>query len=179
MIDLDDPVWSDLRHCYGSGDDIPPKLRRIESSKTLSAAFWSDLTNTLCHQCTIGSASIATFPHLVRIAGENVKVKKSFDSLQLAATILTLALGPQNKMPKMDKPLRVPFQQAIVDGRQIVMSMYDNKRNSLQASMLYLGIVAAFDLRADISCLLQELCMGAHDCPKCEETVAMIDLCTW
>lgn len=179
MIDLDDPIWSELNHCYGSGEDVPPNLRQIETSKKLSAAFWDDFTNTLCHQNTIGTASIAAFPHLVRIAGDDVTSRKAFDSLQLAATILMLALGPENKLPKMDNSLQAPFCQAITDGRRIVMAMYDQKRRTVKDSMLYLGMVAAFDMRADISCLLSELCLGWHDCPQCEERIEMDDLCNW
>lgn len=179
MIALDDPIWSELAHAYGDGSDIPPQLIRIETRKSLSKKFWDDLTNTLCHQCTIGTASLAAFPHLVRMAGDHSQSKKGFQCLELASLILMLALGPENKIPRMRKELSVPFRNAIADGRRVVMEMYDQKRRTLKDNMLYLSMVAIFDRRADIGSLLGELCLGWYDCPKCEERIEIDELCTW
>ncbi len=179
MLKLDDPAWKELWHCYGDGSDVPPKLLRIENSEALSRAFWDDFSNMLCHQCTIGTASIAAFPHLVRIAGSDARSKKALHCMELAALILTLALGPENQLPKLEKRLDKPFRQAIAEGRPILLSMYDQKRRSMESNMRYLGMIAAFDLRADIASFLSEVRLGWLDCPRCEAHIEINDLCTW
>ena len=179
MIDLHDPLWRTLTHAHGDGFDVPSQLKRIETSATLGKKFWDNFTNTLCHQCTIGSASLAAFPHLVRIAKNNSHNKKGLDCIQLASLILMYALGPENKIPKLQKELDAPFRDAINDGRNVVIEMYDQKRRTVEENMLYLSMVAIFDLRADIGNVLGELCLGWCDCPKCEERVSFDDLSHW
>lgn len=179
MIELDDPVWRTLRHAHGDGDDVASQLRRIEKSNSLPKKFWDDFTTTLCHQCTIGTASLAAFPHLVRIAGSHPHDRKGAECLQLASLILMFALGPENKVPKLPKMLDAPFRHAIRDGRKVVMEMYDRKRRTTEDFMLYLSIVAIFDRRADLGNVLGELSLGWYDCPKCEERIAFGDLCLW
>jgi hypothetical protein len=145
----------------------------------LPKTFWDDFSNVLCHQCTIGTASIAAFPHLVRIAGLDPKSKRALHCMELASLILTLTLGQENQLPKLDKPLDKPFRQAISEGRQILLSMYDQKRRTLASNLRYLGMIAAFDRRADIASFLSEVGQGWLDCPRCEARIEINDLCTW
>ncbi len=97
----------------------------------------------------------------------------------LASLILTLALGPESKVPKLERRLDKPFCKAISDGRQILWSMYDQKRRSIESNFRYLGMIAAFDMRADISSFLGEVSLGWFDCPRCEARVDINDLPTW
>lgn len=171
MIELDDPIWEDLRHCYGPGTGIPEQLRRIETAKRLSKAFWDDLCNTLCHQCTVGTASFAAFPHLVRIAGDNVGNQKGFDLIKLASIILSYTLGPENKLPRMDKFLRVPFRDAILEGQKIIVMMLFQKKRSFRETMDFLSVIAAFDSHVDAALLLVEFRDKHLDCPECGERI--------
>ena len=179
MLALDDPIWSELSHCYRDGSDVPEKLSRIEASDRLPRKFWDDFTNLLCHQCTIGTASLAAFPHLVRIAGTCPQEKKATDCINLASFILMLALGPDNRLPRMPRTIARAFRDAISDGRKTLLKMYGCKRRTMKDQMLYLSAVATFDQRADIGSILGELCLGWFDCPKCETRVVLSELPTW
>lgn len=171
MLDLDDPLWNDLRHCYGSGQDIPPKLRLIESRKRLSRKFWDQLCNTLCHQCTVGTASLAAFPHLVRIAGQNSDNQKGFESIKLASIILSYTMGPENQLPRMDKTLRDPFRQAMREGQRVIAAMLFQRKRDFRQTMDFLSVIAAFDSHVDAALLLAEFCDGWIDCPQCGERI--------
>ncbi len=172
MLAFDDPRWEKTRHCYGSGKEIPKTLRKIETARSLKKAFWDDFGNTLCHQCTIGSASIAAFPHLVRIADDNYKNAKGFDSLKLASLVLIFTIGPENQIPKMDSFLRKPFAKAIEDGKNVICKMLPLRgRPRYQNTMNFLEIIAAFDGRSEIAMLLATMQNGWFDCPRCEERI--------
>ncbi|MEV7007336.1 hypothetical protein [Streptosporangium sp. NPDC051022] len=58
--------WSSLSHAYGSAEDIPSLLDRIETDP--SDEDWSGLRSALCHQGTVYSASFAALPRLTAIA---------------------------------------------------------------------------------------------------------------
>jgi hypothetical protein len=72
MLLLDDPLWRQLQHAYGSAADIPPLLRALELSPEpiadSQAEPWFSLWSSLCHQDDVYTASYAAVPHLVRIA---------------------------------------------------------------------------------------------------------------
>ncbi len=57
--------WSSLSHAYGSADDTPRLLARLQQGdkQALSSLFGS-----ICHQGSVYSASFAAAPYLVRIA---------------------------------------------------------------------------------------------------------------
>lgn len=179
MIDLDDPIWANLTHSYGSGAGIPKEIRHIETSKKPTAKFWDELGNILCHQCTVGTASYAAFPHLVRIASENPNSQKGFDSLKLAALILTFTVGPENKIPRMTKNLSVPFRKAVSDGQEIVSSIMFSKKRNFRDTMLILAIAGVFSNQADIFLLLGTMRDGWFDCPSCEDRVETGRMYTW
>jgi len=191
MIALNDPIWTELRHPYGAATEIPIQLRRIENAKRLSKRFWDDFGNTLCHQCSIGSASIAALPHLVRIAADNQGTRKAYNALDLAALILACATEPKNTIPKMEElldtenpkfiaecaeSLALPLKKAVDQGREVLAEMIFEKRKSYTDTMNYLAMVAAFDLRADAAAVLWGLRYERFDCPRCENEVSVHEL---
>ena len=174
MLDLDDPAWTETAHCYGSGENIPPYIRRIEVSKSLSKSFWDEFENILCHQCTLGTASYAAFPHLVRIAIEKRATPVGLKCLDLASLILGLALAPENKLPKMDRKILVPFRDAMKSGRSLVSEIYLNVApKSWQESIQFLSISAAFMGYGDISLMLDDMSGGTIYCNECEHEIDM------
>lgn len=179
MIELDDPIWAELTHCYGSGSGIPNHIRHIESTKRPTPKFWDELGNALCHQCTVGTASVAAFPHLVRIASENHMSQKGFESLKLAALILAFTIGPENKIPRMPKKLGEPFRKAISDGQVLVSAMVFQKKRDFADTMDMLAIVGVFSFQADTFLLLGSMRDGWFDCPACEERVETGTMYTW
>ena len=174
MIDLDDPTWALTSHCYGSGSNVPSFLRRIENGNSLSKKFWDEFTNILCHQCTLGSASFAAFPHLVRIASEQKGTAKGAKSLKLAALILGLALAPENKLPRLDPKLGKPFREAIQVGRSLIAELYVNRKSgSWKDAIEFLSTAAAFMEYGDISLMLGEMSSGSVYCEECENEIDM------
>jgi hypothetical protein len=174
MLDLDDPLWKETSHCYGSGENIPPFIRRIEKSKSLPKSFWDELGNILCHQCTLGTASHAAFPHLVRIAREKHGTPLGLQCLDLASLILGLTLAPKNKMPKMDRRLLLPFRDAMKSGRLLVSELYLNTNpKSWSQSVEFLSIAAAFMGFGDVSRMLLDISGGWIQCENCDNTIDM------
>lgn len=72
LLPLDSPQWRQLRHSYGSAENVPALIRALgvgEESKTAEAA-WDTLWGEVHHQGDTYSATFATLPHIVRIALE-------------------------------------------------------------------------------------------------------------
>lgn len=178
MIDLDDPIWRELKHAYGSAEDVPEALRSIEARKSLTKKFWDDFENKLVHQWSIGSASLAAMPHLVRIAAANTNNLKGRRALRLAAMILASLVDGQNgRLPRIrEKEIDEPLRDAVAEGRRVLASIIHEKRKSFSEEMDYLALIAAFDLRPDIAGLLWEQGSGAFVCPRCEEDVSVHEL---
>ncbi|WP_232666619.1 hypothetical protein [Pseudonocardia sp. TRM90224] len=60
--------WSGLRHAYGTAQDVPALLQRLEPDP--EAEVWEELWSRLCHQGDVYSASFASLPALTSaIAG--------------------------------------------------------------------------------------------------------------
>ena len=174
MLELNDPYWAETSHCYGSGDSIPPFIRKIEKSKSLPRSFWDELGNILCHQCTLGSASFAAFPHLVRIAKDKQGTQLSLRCLDLASLILGLALAPENKLPKMDRKLSLPFRDAMKQGRSLVSELYLSLApKTWLESIQFLSISAAFMGYGDVSLMLDDMSGGTIYCDECEHEIDM------
>ncbi|MFE6749405.1 hypothetical protein ACFVGM_26420 [Kitasatospora purpeofusca] len=78
--------WSQLSHAYGSAEDIPALLDRIEADP--SDEHWSALWSALCHQGSVYSASFAALPRLTAIATTAADPKEQVNAVQLAAAIV-------------------------------------------------------------------------------------------
>ena len=60
------PNWKDLKHAYGSAEDIPEIISELRPDPNSPA--WDDLSSRVCHQGTTYSASPAVLPFLLSIA---------------------------------------------------------------------------------------------------------------
>ena len=67
LIDLDDTIWSELRHAYGNASSIPQTLREMYSGDDVADEKFLGFTNAVSHQGSVYNASFAAFPHLVKI----------------------------------------------------------------------------------------------------------------
>src|SRR5438093_3961133 len=66
-LDLDSPRWRELSHAYGSAEDIPELLRRLEGIPPSDGERepWFSIWSALAHQGDVYSASFAAVPHVV------------------------------------------------------------------------------------------------------------------
>lgn len=79
--------WATLSHAFGSAQDIPGLLARLESEP--SQELWSELWGCICHQGSTYSASYAALPWLARRAGDDSAAEGERDSaLTLAGAIV-------------------------------------------------------------------------------------------
>ena len=62
------PNWKDLRHAYGSAEDLPAILAELEPDPTAPA--WGELWGRVCHQGTTYSASVYVLPFLLSAASD-------------------------------------------------------------------------------------------------------------
>jgi len=72
LLPLDSSQWRELRHSFGSGDNVPGLIRALgdgEESESARAA-WDVLWGEVHHQGDTYSACFAALPHIVRIALE-------------------------------------------------------------------------------------------------------------
>ncbi len=67
-MELDDRSWSDLRHAYGSAENVPGLLRQLRAlprATDARAEPYFSLWSALCHQGQVYTASYAAVPHIV------------------------------------------------------------------------------------------------------------------
>jgi cytidylate kinase len=69
---LDSSRWRELKHSFGSAEDVPQLIRALGDAEDSAAAraAWDDLWTRVHHQGDTYSACFATLPHIVRIALE-------------------------------------------------------------------------------------------------------------
>jgi hypothetical protein len=62
------PNWRELKHAYGSAEDIPGIISALTPDPTSPA--WEDLWSRVCHQGTTYSASPVVLPFLLSVASD-------------------------------------------------------------------------------------------------------------
>ena len=101
MLSLESPRWSELKHAYGSADDIPAllaQLRQLPSSENDSEP-WFTLWSALAHQGDVYSASFAAVPHIVdALASAPMKVDHSY--FQFPAWVEICRAKNQTEIPQ-------------------------------------------------------------------------------
>ena len=80
------PNWKELRHAYGSAEDIPRILSALTPDSESPA--WTDLWSRVCHQGTTYSSSPAVLPFLVNVAS-NWSAADRVMPLALAGSIVS------------------------------------------------------------------------------------------
>ncbi|MDZ4325916.1 MAG: hypothetical protein U1A73_13020 [Pseudomonas sp.] len=73
MLRLDDPQWANLRHAYGTAENIPPLLSQLSSlpSDIGDAEPWFTIWSSLAHQGDVYPASFASVPHIIATLAAN------------------------------------------------------------------------------------------------------------
>jgi hypothetical protein len=84
MITLESSRWSSLRHAYGTADDLPKLLARLQTG---DVSALDELFGAVCHQGTVYSASYAVVPHLVSIAAQLIYIELRARTLVLVGSI--------------------------------------------------------------------------------------------
>ena len=82
------PNWRELKHAYGSAEDIPEIISALTPDPTSPA--WGDLWSRVCHQGTTYSASPAVLPFLLSVSS-NWSITDRAMPLALAGSIVTAA----------------------------------------------------------------------------------------
>ena len=70
MIELDSPAWGQLKHAYGTAEDMPALLHQLAENPRPTDPTeepWFTLWSSLCHQGDVYEASYAAVPHIVEI----------------------------------------------------------------------------------------------------------------
>jgi hypothetical protein len=95
------PNWRELRHAYGSAEDIPEIISALTPDP--ASAAWEDLWSRVCHQGTTYSASPAVLPFLFSVASNWSTIDRAMP-LALAGAIVA---APQTILDGHEEIVRV------------------------------------------------------------------------
>jgi hypothetical protein len=84
MLSLDDSRWNEMAGPLGPSIDVRDRLQQLEKASD-PTMIWPDLWQSIVHQGTIGEASFAAVPHLVRI--ERLSSTRHWQTYALGATV--------------------------------------------------------------------------------------------
>ncbi|MER6470956.1 hypothetical protein [Streptomyces collinus] len=153
--------WSQLKHAYGSAQDIPALFSRLEAEPTRE--LWSDLWSRLCHQGSTYSASFAALAWLTDVASQRGQNRD--DALLLAGAIVAGA-DEKTLAPYADKiePLRLLANDRIREPANPDVYVY-----LLQAAMAFDGVPVWSEC-------LEGLAEEEYEasCPECEMGVFIV-----
>lgn len=169
MLDLDSPKWKSLSHAYGSAEDIPELLRKLEVvplSADPESEPWFSLWSSLCHQSDVYTASYAALPHVVVIAAVTT-AKKRLDLLHFAASIE--ACRHRRSAPAMPPFLRKAYRPALEQAAALTLECLGESWDEKELAIL-LGAFAIFRGQARLGNAMMEL-PEESSCPACESTV--------
>ena len=171
LIDLDDTIWSELRHAYGNASSIPQTLREMYSGDDVADEKFLGFTNAVSHQGSVYNASFAAFPHLVKIgisAGRYHEI-----AFSIAEIILYDALsGDGGTLPTMSDRLHQGFMYGLAMGRAYLSKQLELEfLNSSDPTELYLlRRISLFRMRPRVTMLLDTVSRN-FQCPLCRETI--------
>ncbi|WP_405764208.1 hypothetical protein OHU34_01750 [Streptomyces sp. NBC_00080] len=155
--------WSQLKHAYGTAEDIPKLFERLGTEPNDEA--WNDLWSRLCHQGSVYSASFAALALLADLGGETDK--DGDNALLLAGAIA--AAADEETLDRHDTLIE----------RLRTLAHARIRRPAEPASYVYLlQTVMALDAVPVWSSALEGLVDGtiAVFCPACERGV-FVSLC--
>ncbi|TAA46564.1 hypothetical protein [Pseudoxanthomonas winnipegensis] len=112
MLSLDSPDWTQLRHAYGSAEDIPALLRQLRNFPDESnpqSEPWFSLWSALCHQGDVYPASFAAVPHLVA-ALQSDPTRATFSYFLLPACI---EIARSERRIEIPSALEAPYFDAL------------------------------------------------------------------
>lgn len=111
MLSLDSPRWSELKHAYGTAQNIPAYLQQLKELPEEGSRKepWETLWSSLAHQGDVYSASFAAVPHVVTvIASAPDKVSFSYFSFPAWVEICRV-----NKNVEIPGDLRASYFDAL------------------------------------------------------------------
>jgi hypothetical protein len=100
--------WSQLTHAYGSAEDVPDLLNRVQPREGARGGnVWNDLWSRLCHQGAVHAASYAALPALTQLAREWSPGER-VDPLVLAGAIVASTDRPYGEpAPQVAYPTQI------------------------------------------------------------------------
>jgi hypothetical protein len=132
-VRLDDPRWASLRGGYGIPYDPRPALARLDSKEA-----WGELWQELYHQGTIGEASYAAVPELVKI--ETRRSMPAWNTYALVATI-ELARDQRPSNPPVPGWLRAAYDPSISELAGLALARLPSTTDELTARSM-LSVIA-------------------------------------
>ncbi len=99
---LNDIPWYDLKHTYGSAEEVPMWLRplRSDDAKVRRRAMYS-LGGSICHQGFVCPATAYTVPYLIEL----LDMPETRDKDQILDLLADIAMAdPFNPKPWRDNP---------------------------------------------------------------------------
>lgn len=169
MLNLEDQSWRELRHAYGTAEDIPALLRLLPDAPVKSdddrREPWFSLWSALCHQSDVYTASFAAVPHIIA-AAQHLQPADRAEYLCLAGTIE--AMRHKASSPRLPAELEPPYVEAMHAGVLLTLEALRVEADPSWFQGL-LAALAAFRgfpaLGAAVSDLDRELA-----CPSCDTT---------
>lgn len=164
-LSLDDlAAWRALSHAFGPADNLPPLLRAAQAAPRTSA-IWSMLWETVWHQGTIYSASLAVAPHLLAFA-EAGPANARWEPLQL---FIAIALaGAQRELPPVPASILAHYQQTLAAAPPLLLRAL-RETSAAPIAQTYLAGLALLSGHRPLAAALFE----ADDqvvCPQCATT---------
>lgn len=120
MLSLSDPKWRELKGANGYAYDASKVLTRMEAGEVV----WDDLWSELQHQSSVGVASYAALPHIVRISE-----KASDRDWNLYALAATIEIERHRKGNPALPPWLVPSYKAAWD-QLVTLALSDLSRKT-------------------------------------------------
>ena len=143
MLPLDSSRWKELRHAYGSAEQVPALLRAIAAEAVprysdhpakarSNPTHWDEVYSSLCHQGSAYSATYAAFPHIVEIA-ERDGVAMRAETMVLAGSIII-----HNNPDNVPDDLTADFQMAIANVRKWSLATVREAKLDFPGTLSYL-----------------------------------------
>ncbi len=111
--------WYDLKHAYGSAEEVPMWLRQLTSSdEHIRKQAMNHLAGSICHQGWICPATAYAVPYLLELLQEpTVQVKENILELLADIAIADPQLHEERwrmnpKVPSWEVPAYIPFKDA-------------------------------------------------------------------
>ena len=181
MLDLDSPYWRDLTHAYGSAEDMPEMIRRMQEEwaadvpdgvgeEEAVALFsgWFDLASSICPMGEVFSASYAAVPHIVAFAA-NQPVAERAQLLQLVARVEAGRHRPS--APEVPDSLRLAYRAALSRVPHLVAARVGEPWDPTTAQALA-GILLVAKGHPQLGMAVIELSEEV-ECPQCEATIPL------
>ena len=179
MLDLDSPDWGELMHAYGSAEDVPDMLRRLQTEletdvpdeeeileeEDALALFpaWFELASAICPMGEVYPASYAAVPHIVAFAASHpVEIRAQL--LQLVARVEAGRHRPV--APPVPDSLEPAYRAALSRVPHLVAARVGDSWDPTTAQALA-GILLVAKGHPQLGMAVLELAEQA-ECPQCE-----------